>query len=159
MPWQWSPWAWVTITPSRRSDLGREQLLAKVRSAIDEHSLAGAFDQDRGAQAWIARLVGIALAPVVPDLRHAGRRPAAENPDLHAGFLEQFEEVGGRCFGELLGLLAPQLGDEACRVGDERRLALLAAMRDRREERRIRLDQHLVGRAAIWPSPAGPGRS
>ena len=30
---------------------------------------------------------GIALAPVVADLRDAGRRPAAENPDLHAAAL------------------------------------------------------------------------
>ena len=39
-----------------------------------------------------------------------------------------------------------QLGDEGGGVGDERRLALLAAVRDRRQEGRIRLDQHLVGR-------------
>ena len=65
-------------------DLRGEQLLPKVGPAIDQHALAGALDQDRGAQARVARLGGIALAPLVPDLRHAGRRAAAEDPDLHA---------------------------------------------------------------------------
>ena len=47
---------------------------------------------------------------------------------------------------KLVGILAPQLGDESRGVGDERRLALLAAVRDRGEEGRIGLDQHLVRR-------------
>ena len=48
------------------ADLGREQLLAKVGPAIDEHALAGAFDQDRRAQAVIARLSGIAWPQSLP---------------------------------------------------------------------------------------------
>src|SRR5690348_5835609 len=58
--------------------------------------------------------------------------------------LEQFEEVRGRSFGEHFGILSPQLSYEACGIGDEGRLALLSAVRHWREERRIRLDQHLV---------------
>ena len=70
--------------PIEAADIGRKQLLAKVGTTIDEHAFAGAFDQDRSAQPSIARLIRIALAPLVPDLRDAGRRPAAEDPDLHA---------------------------------------------------------------------------
>ena len=61
---------------------GSQQLLPKIGPAIDEHALAAAFDQDRGSQPIIARLGGIALAPVVADLRNPGRRPAAENSNL-----------------------------------------------------------------------------
>ena len=147
MPWQWSPWAWVTITASSAADLGREQLLAKVRPAIDQDPLAAALDQDRGAQARIARLVRVALAPVVADLRDAGRRPAAEDPDLHAAaLLNSLKKLAVVASASCSGVLAPQLGDERRGVGDEGRLALLAAVRDRREEGRIGLDQHLVGR-------------
>jgi len=46
----------------------------------------------------------------------------------------------------LFGILAPQSGNKAGGIGNERRLALLAAVRDRREERRVGFDQHLVSR-------------
>ena len=59
------------------TDFGRQQLLAKIRSAIDQHSFSGAFDQDRSAQAAIARLLRIAPAPFVANLRDSGRRPAS----------------------------------------------------------------------------------
>lgn len=45
---------------------GREQLLTKVGAAIDKQRLLAAFDQDRGAQPAIARLIRIALAPSLP---------------------------------------------------------------------------------------------
>src|SRR6185369_7930786 len=44
-----------------------------------------------------------------------------------------------------LGFLSPQLRNECRGVGNEGRLTLLAAMRDRREEGRVGLDKHLVG--------------
>src|SRR4051812_11326417 len=69
-----------------------EQLLAKVRAAIDQHALAGALDQDRRPQAIIARLTGIALAPFVPDLRHARRGAAAEDTNLHAALLNNLKK-------------------------------------------------------------------
>ena len=72
------------------SDLGRQQLLAQVRPAIDKHALAGTFDEDRSPQSIIPRFIGIAVAPFVPDFRHACRRPAAENPDLQAVSLWAF---------------------------------------------------------------------
>jgi hypothetical protein len=57
-------------------DLRREKLLAKVRAAVDEDTLASAFSKDRGAQPVVSRVRGIALAPFVADLRDAGRCPA-----------------------------------------------------------------------------------
>src|SRR5690348_15065511 len=65
---------------------------------------------------------------------------------LPLGFLEQFEEVGGRPFAELFRIVSPELRDEPRGIDDERGLAFLAAVRDGREEWRIRLDQHLVRR-------------
>ena len=57
--------------------------------------------------------------------------------------LKKFDVVASAsCFR----VLSPQLGDEARRVGDEGRLAFLTAVRDRRQERRIGLDQHLIRR-------------
>jgi hypothetical protein len=59
------------------SDLGREQLLAQIRPAVDEQALSAAFDQNRCPQAIVSRFGGIALTPVVPDLRNACGRSAA----------------------------------------------------------------------------------
>ena len=86
MPWQWSPWAWVTITASRRPP--RPQATAGASPARNRRAaLAGAFDQDRRAQPIIARFGGIAAAPVIADLRDAGRRAATEDPKLHPSAL------------------------------------------------------------------------
>ena len=71
-------------------DLGREQLLAKIGPAVDQHPLAAALHQDRGAKAGVAWLVRVALAPFVADLGNAGRRPAAQNADFHASGLWAF---------------------------------------------------------------------
>ena len=54
------------------TSLGSKQLLAQIRAAIDQHALAGALDQDRGAKVMVSRLVGIALTPLIADLRHPG---------------------------------------------------------------------------------------
>ena len=56
----------------QRSNVGSEELLPKVGATIHEQSLLGTPDQDGGPQASITRLVRIALAPFVPDLRHTG---------------------------------------------------------------------------------------
>jgi len=56
--------------------LGAQQLLTKVRPAVDEHAVAGAFYEDRGPEARIARLGGVALSPFIADLGNTGRRPA-----------------------------------------------------------------------------------
>ena len=47
-------------------DFRREQLLAQVWAAIDQQPLAIAVDQDRGAQAAVARLSRVAGAPPLP---------------------------------------------------------------------------------------------
>src|SRR4029453_12129878 len=65
-------------------DLGTKQLLAQVRSAIDEHALPAAFDENRRAQPKVSRLGRIAESPIIADLRNTGGRPTAENADFHA---------------------------------------------------------------------------
>ena len=69
---------------ARKEKISVKELPAEVRSAIDQHALSGALDQDRCPQAVVARLLGIALAPIVADLRNAGRRSAAQDPDFQA---------------------------------------------------------------------------
>ena len=64
-----------------------------LAAAAREHGLAGTLDQDRGPEAPVPRLAGIAQAPFVPDLRDAGRRPAAEDADLHAALLNNLKKL------------------------------------------------------------------
>src|SRR4051812_7388485 len=59
--------------------------------------------------------------------------------------VEKFEKVRSRRLGKLLGIFGPQVRNEAGGVRDESRLTFTAPVRDGREERRVRLDQHLVG--------------
>ena len=68
-------------------DLSRKELLAEIRPAIDQDVRAAAFDQDRRAQAAVARLRGVALAPVIADFGDTGRRPAAQYADFQASTL------------------------------------------------------------------------
>src|SRR6476659_8107985 len=100
---------------------GREQLLAQVRTAIDEHPLLVAFDKDRGAQAGISRLLGIALTPFVADLGNAGRRPAAENSDFHAALLNSLKKfavvASASCSGSSPRRSATKLAVSATNAG------------------------------------------
>ena len=145
MPWQWSPCAWVTITPSSRptsaasncwrrsgpqSTSMRSPALSTRIEVRSRHCAA------RAGSHWPQSLPIFGTPVDVPQPRiRTFTRPCLNN-------LKKLAVVASAsCFR----ILAPQLGDEARRVGDERRLALLPAVRDRREEGRIRLDQHLVG--------------
>src|SRR5689334_8152386 len=74
------------------TDMRRQQLLAKVWTAIDEDVIAPTLHQDRGPQAVVARLGRIALPPFIADLRDPGRRPAAEDPYLHAALLNNLKK-------------------------------------------------------------------
>src|SRR4051794_33962151 len=74
-------------------NLRSAQLLATVGTTIAEHALATAFDHDRGPGPLVARCVSVALAPFVPNLRHAGRRPTAENSDLHAALRNSLKKL------------------------------------------------------------------
>ena len=132
------------------ADVRREQLLAKVRPAIDQQALAGAFDQDRGAQAAIARLGRDRNGPIRcrSSARRSTSRSRGSEPSRSC-LAEKLEEIGRRRLGQRFDVLPPQLGHESSCVGDERRLAFLAAVRDRREEGRVRLDQHLVWREPL----------
>ena len=150
MPWQWSAWSWVTITRSTGRDLGGEQLLAQVGAAIDQQALAAAFDQDRRAGAAVARLGGIAIAPVIADARNARRRPAAEDAEFHAAaFPNNRKKLAVVASAKCSKRLAAQIGDEGGGVGDEGRLAGLAAVRHRGEEGRIGFDQQPVVRDGL----------
>ena len=119
----------MVVGPDHRvdvADIGVEQLLAQVGAGVDQdpRRRRGSTRIETRAAA-VARLGRVAVAPVIADPRHAGRRAAAEHPQLHAGGLgEQTLEVGAGGLGrELLDRLAAQLGEEARGVGDEGRLA------------------------------------
>src|SRR5690606_28192650 len=66
-------------------DIGVEQLLAHIRSGVDQDSrwlfnaFRPTFNQQRTAPAAISRFLRIAGAPVIADARHATGRAAAEN--------------------------------------------------------------------------------
>src|SRR5262249_42508502 len=64
-------------------DLGGKQLLAQIGRGVDQHGLAAALDQQRGAAPAVARVRRVAGAPIGTDRRHAGRRTAAEERRLH----------------------------------------------------------------------------
>src|SRR5262245_53605019 len=68
-------------------NVGREQLFAHVRPAIDEHPRRTAFHQYRGARPPVSRIIRVTATPVISDPRHAGRCPAAQDPDFHAAAL------------------------------------------------------------------------
>jgi hypothetical protein len=67
-----------------RPDACRQQLPAHIGSGIDQNRGRIALDEDRRARTPVAWLVGIARAPIAPDTRHARRRTAAEDDQLHA---------------------------------------------------------------------------
>jgi hypothetical protein len=60
-----------------------EQLLSEVRTTIDDEALAGTLKQDRRSESPVARLVGVAFAPAIPDPRNTRRGSTAENSDFH----------------------------------------------------------------------------
>src|SRR5688572_1688691 len=70
--------------PFQVRDVRRQQLLPHIGTAIDQQPLAVAVDQDRRAGAAVLWLMGIAVAPVISNPRHAGRSPAAENSYFHS---------------------------------------------------------------------------
>ncbi len=67
-----------------RVDAARQHLLAQIRRGIDQDARCArpcpaALEQQRAAQAPVARLLGIAGAPLIADARHAARRSAAQD--------------------------------------------------------------------------------
>ena len=65
-------------------EAGVQRLLAKIRAGVDEDVGAFVADQDRSPAAAVARLAGIAAAPIIADPGHAERGSAAQEPKLHA---------------------------------------------------------------------------
>ena len=51
---------------------GRQQLLSKVRPAVDQQRLAPAFDQYRRPRSPVLGFMGIAVAPIIADPRNPG---------------------------------------------------------------------------------------
>jgi carbon-monoxide dehydrogenase small subunit len=65
------------------TDTCRQQLFAQIGRGIDQDASAGILDQDGGAPAAIARLLGVASPPADADARRSGGRAAAKDSDLH----------------------------------------------------------------------------
>src|SRR3954469_12739227 len=151
MPWQWSPWPWVTITPSRRATSAASNCWRRsgpqstsMRSPPLSTRIEVRRRQLRGSSGshwpqWLP-IFGTPVEVPQPRMRTLTPHSNLGRPG------EQPEEVVRGGLGEPLGLLTPQLGDEGGGVGDEGGLALLSAMRNRREEGGIGFDQHLVRR-------------
>ena len=153
----------MVVGPDHRvdvADAGIEQLLAQVGAGVDQDPRPVMLDQDRDPAAAVARLVRDRSRP--SHCRPAARRTTCRSRECAASrrrLGEQPMEIGAGGLGQALDRLAAQLGEEARRVGDEGRLAGLAAMRHRREEGRIGFDQQPVERDRPAPSPADRARS
>ena len=108
MPWQWSPCAWVTITPSSRPTSAASSCWRRSGPQSTRRRSPALSTRIEERSRALRGSCGIAAAPVVADLRHAGRRAAAEDPKLHARRLaEELEEIGRGWVGELLRGLLP----------------------------------------------------
>ena len=59
------------------------QLQPHIRTGVDENSKAAERHHDRRTAAQVARIVGIALSPVIADPRDARRRSATKDANLH----------------------------------------------------------------------------
>ena len=69
-------------------DARHQQLLAQIRPAIDQHTLAGRLDKARHAAAAVLRIGGVTAAPVAgavrpADARHTAGGAAAQDGDAH----------------------------------------------------------------------------
>src|SRR5688572_242181 len=86
----------MIVGDDRPGDVGhvrRQQLLAQVGAAIHQQPLAFALNQDRGTGAPVLRLIGIAIAPVISDPRHAGRGAGPQNANPHAALLNSLKKL------------------------------------------------------------------
>src|SRR5688572_29744620 len=151
MPWQWSAWSWVTISASMRpmsassscwrrsGPQSTSRLSPPLSNNIDER--VRRLRRSCGSH-WPHSLPIFGTPVEVPQPRTRSFTPRLSP----AGPVEQTEEIGGGRLRERLRLFPAQLGDEGGGVGDEGRLAGLAAVRDRGEERGVGLDQQPVER-------------
>src|SRR3546814_14647004 len=76
----------VLVCPDDGVDLADarvEQLQPHIGAGVDKNTEAAERYHDRRAAAQIAWIVGIALTPVVADPRHARRRSATQDSQLH----------------------------------------------------------------------------
>ena len=135
---------------------GVEKLLAQIGRRVDQDGAAVMLDEDRDAAPAVPRLGRIALAPIAADQRHAARRAAAEDPDFmrrpgaapgSAALSNKRKKFSVVTSAKLVRREPAQFRQQRRGMHDESRLVALAAMRHRRQIRRIGLDQH-AGRAA-----------
>ena len=157
MPWQWSAWSWVTMTASIALDARRRATARAGRARNRPAALSPALRPgSTSAGAGCAARPGRRRPS---RCRSAARRTTSRNRGCEAsrGALSsnKCEEVGGGRSRQSSSVDAAQVGDEGGGVGDEGRLAGLAAMRHRREERRVGLDQQAVLRERSSRCPAG----
>src|SRR5437868_2586675 len=68
------------------------------------------------------------------------------SPWIRSRQLKKVVEIPGSLVADLLNRKAAQSGDLACNFDHECRFVALAAVRDRRKERRIRFDEHALER-------------
>jgi len=62
-----------------------QKLQSDVRAAIGQHPLSSAFDEQGATGTAVPRLIRVALAPIGPNPRNAGGRPAAEDRQFQLG--------------------------------------------------------------------------
>ena len=60
-----------------------QELLSEIRRGIDQNGRAVLLDQDRSPAASVARIIGVAGAPIATNSRHAPGWSAAENGHFH----------------------------------------------------------------------------
>jgi len=64
-------------------DICTQRLLSKIGRSVNKYGFAGVFDKDRGAETFIARIVGKARLAVACDRRHARGSSGSEEGQLH----------------------------------------------------------------------------
>ncbi len=130
---------------------GIEQLLAQIRRRVDQNRAVAVLDEQRDAPPAVLRLGRIAVSPIAAD---RGTPPDEPQPSIRTfmripaarGLVEQAEEILGRHLRQCFRRKAAQLRQERRGMDDESRLVALAAMRHRRQVRRVGLDQDPVER-------------
>ncbi len=141
-------------------NLGRDQLLAQVGAGVHQQpgrlmrrSLGPAlFHYNGAAAAAVFRIFRVAMAPALRHARNARRRAAAKNGDV-----ERHAASGGIFENNLMAFSVVMSASSASstpltsastlrRLRDISRLVGLAAIRRRRQEGRVGLDQKAVER-------------
>ena len=119
-------WRMLPATPrlGAASSDGTRHRSDHVRTAVDQQLLVTGFDQDGCSSAPVARLGGVARAPIIPDPRYSSRGPAAQNAQLHAEARENNRKkfavvVSARVSGSSSRSSATNLAVSATKAGSQ----------------------------------------